>query len=418
MAGDGSMTEMDFFETVSTAGGSAFLVGGAVRDRLMGRESNDRDYVVCGLTLERFRALFPEALVVGRSFPVFLLDVGGERCEIAFARTEKKSGSGYRGFEIYSSPEIKIEQDLYRRDTTINAMALDSGGQLIDPFGGAGDIKRKIIRAVSEHFREDPVRSLRAARQAAQFGFEIDGATAAMMKETEGELIEEPKERKFGELEKALNCAKPSIYFRSLLKAGLLASLFPWIYALIGRRQPPEYHPEGDAFEHTMLVLDHSAGLSKRAEVRFAALMHDVGKGDTPDWMLPHHYGHEERGLKIIKIICATLAVPKKWRECAEFAIAEHMRAPRLKNAAKIRDLLISVEKSSLRSDGLIAVIKADGCDELPSYLADYDGCMNAMKEVHSQLIPPDLSGPEVGKWIRCREIESLRKYFATACTY
>ena len=402
------MTEREFFKKVQEAGGAAYLVGGAVRDRLMGRAVHDRDYVVCGLLPETFRSLFPEARRVGRSFPVFLLEIDGLLCETAFARRERKSGFGYKGFDVFCAPGITIEEDLYRRDTTVNSMAVGADGRLVDPYGGARDIGLRLIRATSWHFCEDPVRALRAARQAAQFGFSIAPPTLAMMERCAEELRSEPKERKFAEFEKALGAERPSIYFRALRAAGLLEGEFPWIYRLIGKGQPPEYHPEGDAFEHTMTALDRAASMTDRAEVRFAALMHDIGKGETPEEMLPHHYGHEERGAAVMREITAVLGLPRLWSRCAEFAAREHMRPSRMKDPAKIRALSRARERAPRGPDGFGTGVAADG-GELPGFLRNYEYLLAIIRTAAKCKVPERLTGPQIGEYIRSKEIEALR---------
>ena len=207
------MNESEFFKKIREAGGRGYLAGGAVRDMVMGRAAHDRDYLVCGMLPEEFTALFPEARRAGKSFPVFLLEIGGAVCEVAFARVERKTGRGYTGFEARCGRDITVEQDLVRRDTTINSMAMDDEGRIIDPYGGAADVGRKIIRATSPaHFAEDPVRALRAARQAAQFGFDIEPATLALMGRCAEELRTEPAERKFAELEKALASPRRRVF--------------------------------------------------------------------------------------------------------------------------------------------------------------------------------------------------------------
>ena len=403
------MTEREFFERVKKAGGSAYLVGGAVRDALMGRSVNDRDYVVCGLTSDKFISAFPDAFRVGRSFPVFLQDVGGVRCEIAFARREIKKGSGYKGFEVFCSPEITIEEDLFRRDSTVNSMARDSEGRLIDPYSGARDIAARVIRATSEHFFEDPLRALRAARQAAQFEFSIEPRTLSMMALCAEELREEPAERKFSELAKAISARRPSLYFRNLRAADLLENEFPWIFRLIGKTQPPEYHPEGDAFEHTMMVLDAAAAMTERQEVRFAALMHDIGKGGTPEDELPHHYGHEKRGEAMIGEIAKALSLPRAWSRSAAFAAREHMRPMRMKAPAKIRDLIRSLENEAIGADGFAVITAADNHGKMPAFLNDYDRLLALVKKASKCSIPEGLEGPQIGEYIRSKEIEALR---------
>lgn len=404
------MDRNTFFEKVRISGGSAYLVGGAVRDALMGRACSDRDYVVCGLDLETFAGAFREARRAGLSFPVFLLEIDGETCEVAFARTDRKSGSGHKGFEVACGRDITIEQDLFRRDLTINSMAESEDGVLIDPYGGARDIRNGVIRAVSSHFTEDPVRALRAARQAAQFGFEIEERTLVMMKECAEELISEPAERKLKELGKALLSGKPSIYFRSLARAGLLKSEFPWLFALIGKSQPSAYHPEGDAFEHTMSVADAVSEKSSRAEVVFAALMHDIGKGLTPEAMLPHHYGHELRGLAILPEVAEMLKIPKKWRECAEFAIREHMRAASIAKPPKVRDFIRTLAKHPLALDGFKLIMQADSGGAVPEILERFEEFKSALDEAACKPVPEGLRGRKIGDFIRDNEIKALKK--------
>ena len=208
------MTEIDFARKIHSLGGKAYLVGGAVRDKFRGVHAHDRDYCVTGVDKKIFAATFPNAAKFGKSFPVYSVEIDGKFCEVAFARTERKIGTGYRGFEILFTPNVTIEQDLFRRDTTINAMAIEIlSGELVDPFGGREDVINKKIRAVSEHFIDDPVRALRAARQAAQFNFEIIAETVEAMKLCGEELSHEPTERIFDELETALKTDKPSIFF-------------------------------------------------------------------------------------------------------------------------------------------------------------------------------------------------------------
>lgn len=405
------MDEKTFLLSVKEHGGTAYLVGGCVRDMLMNLAPNDRDYVVCGLSENDFCALFPKAFKVGGGFPVFLLEIDKEMCEVSLARRELKNGTGYRGFAALFDPSVTIEDDLFRRDTTMNSMAWNPlSSALTDPYGGKKDIEARLVRAVSDSFREDPVRALRAARQAAQFGFSIDAFTISLMKETLPELLEEPKERIVAELKRALMCAKPSLFFRFLRASSLLQPLFPDIYGLIGKRQAIEYHPEGDAFEHTMMILDYAAGISPRVEVRFAALMHDIGKSRTPDEMLPHHYGHEDRGLSVMREIRASMPISKNWYSCACFAIKEHMRTSKMTAPGKVVDLLVKLSKSAIGADGFAAVIAADNGGSLPDCLINYDKYMRAIKQAHETAIPEKLEGREISEWMRQREIQFYKK--------
>ncbi|MEG1911835.1 MAG: hypothetical protein RR091_05030 [Cloacibacillus sp.] len=398
------MTQKEFFQAVKAAGGRAYLVGGAVRDGLMGRFVHDRDYVICGLSLDRFLKIFPDARPVSHSFPVFLLSIDGALCEVAFARKEKKNGTGYKGFNFVCDAAITIEEDLRRRDTTINSIALDDRGTLIDPFGGERDIAEKTIRAVSSHFFEDPVRALRAARQAAQLGFEIEPRTLAMMNKCAAELALEPKERKFAELKKALACERPSVYFRALRAAGLLSSEFPWLFGLIGNSKPNLCRPESDAFERSMEGLDRAAADTTRLEVRFAALVHE----------LPHHFCQESVRLEVLPKIDKALGLPKKWRQCAAFVIKEETRAPHLTNAATIRDLLRAAQASPLGIDGLCAVVAAYN-ETLPAYLRENGACIRVMDEAAKEGLFENLKGPQIGAHIRAKETAALAKYLEAA---
>lgn len=406
------MRENEFVSAVNELGGSAYLVGGCVRDQLMGRAASDRDYVVCCVCEQDFLTKFPAARKVGNSFPVFLQEIEGEKCEVAFARTERKTGRGYTGFAVSFDPDVTIEDDLFRRDTTMNAMALSlPSRQLIDPYNGQADIANRVIRAVSGHFREDPVRALRAARQAAQFAFTIEPGTTEQMRACGPELAEEPKERITAELGKALAAPVPSVFFRALDAAGLLEIIFPWISRLRGKTQPAAFHPEGDAFEHTMMVLDDVARRNERVEVRFAALMHDAGKGLTPPEMLPHHYGHEEKGLAVLKEMNSVMTLPSLWYKCAEFAIREHMRPCRMTQPGKVTDLLVRLDRHPLGFDGFSAIIAADNHGEQADCLANHEKYMDAIRSARAGVkIPEKLAGRKIAEWIRQQETAAYIK--------
>ncbi len=397
-------------QQIQDIGGTAYVVGGWVRDMIMGRGPHDKDYVVCGVNNEEFITIFPSAEKIGGSFPVFLMNIDGVKREVAFARKERKSGTGYRGFTVSFGAEVAIEDDLYRRDTTMNSMAWSPlTGEILDPYGGRKDIKDKIIRATSEHFLEDPVRALRAARQAAQFGFVIEPGTIEMMRRCVTELTNEPKERIIAEMDKALASQKPSKFFYALNDAGLLEVVFPWIYLLIGKTQPVEYHPDGDAFDHTMKVLDEVAEANGRVEVRFAALMHDIGKGETPEEILPHHYGHEKKGLEVLAKINMEMRIPRLWYTCAEFAIREHKRPAKMTHADKVVDLLVRLDKHPIGFDGFAAIMKADNNGEQADFLANYEKYMDVIHSVHELKIPDNLQGKQIGEWIRQKEIEAYK---------
>ena len=388
------MTELEFAKKISEAGGKAYLVGGAVRDKFRGVAAHDRDYCVTGLDEKIFNQIFVDAPKFGKSFPVYSIEIDDAPCEVAFARMERKVGTGYRGFEVLFAPNVTIEQDLYRRDTTINAMAIEIlSGELVDPFGGREDVLNKKIRAVSEHFTDDPVRALRAARQATQFDFEICEETIAAMKLCSEELSNEPTERIFNELETALKTDKPSIFFRSLERADLLEVTFPEIFQLRGKIQPPEFHPEGDAYEHTLKILDDVAKINSKPIIRFAALMHDIGKGKTPEELL-----------EVLKQMNKRMTLPTDWKKVAAFVIREHMRAPRLEKAGKIVDLLLSLKGLKIDAKDFCDIIRIDN-HGLPPYLERAQEIIDELLKIGGKDAPPELEGSEVGNWIHVMRI-------------
>jgi tRNA nucleotidyltransferase (CCA-adding enzyme) len=308
-----------------------YLVGGAVRDRLLGRPHLERDFVVVGATPEELRALGYRP--VGKDFPVFLHPDTGE--QYALARTERKTGPGYYGFATRFAPDVTLEEDLARRDLTINAMAQAGSGEVIDPYGGRRDLAARVLRHVSPAFVEDPLRVLRVARFAARFaslGFTVAPETLALMRGivASGEMAALVPERVWVETERALGEERPVAYFEALEACGALAAVFPEIAALRGVPQPAQWHPEIDTFVHTLQVLDVAAELSQDTTVRFAALVHDVGKGLTPRAEWPRHIGHEETGARLIERMAARLRVPNEHRELAVQVARHHARAHRV----------------------------------------------------------------------------------------
>ena len=301
----------------------AYEVGGAVRDRMLGIEVHDRDWVVVGATPEQMlRAGFRQ---VGADFPVFLHPQTNE--EYALARTERKSAPGYRGFVVHADPSVTLAQDLSRRDLTINAMAMRDDGTLIDPFGGAADLRAGVLRHVSDAFVEDPVRILRVARFAARYaGFRVAPDTLALMRSMvdAGEVGALVAERVWQELARGLMEDRPSRMFELLRACGALRVLLPEVDRLWGVPQRPEHHPEVDTGVHLMMVLDTAARLRTPLAVRFACLCHDLGKGNTPADMLPRHVGHEERSVRLLRSLCTRLKVPVECRELAEVTAREH----------------------------------------------------------------------------------------------
>lgn len=344
---------------INEAGGKLYLVGGAVRDEIMKKAVTDEDYCVTGIEKETFEKLFPNAILRGKKFAVYDID----KREFALARKEKKLEEGHKGFKIETNKNITIEEDLKRRDITINSIAKDlTTGKYIDPFGGINDIKNKKIRMTSEAFREDPLRVYRVARFAATLEFEVEKETLEQMNLLKKELMSLSRERVFHEFRKALASNKPSIFFDTLKKADVLDVHFQEIYDLIGKIQPEKYHPEGDSYQHTMIVVDTSCGLTQKLEVRFSCLVHDLGKGTTPLEILPHHYGHEDRGEKLVSELGKRIGIPKLWEQCGKIAAKEHMRGGKFNEmtAKKQVEFIEKIAKSSLGLDGMKIVVLCD----------------------------------------------------------
>ena len=306
-----------------------------MRDRLLGRPPAERDYVVVGATPEQLLALGYRP--VGKDFPVFVHPRTGE--QYALARTERKTGPGYYGFATRFSPDVTLEDDLARRDLTVNAMALTTAGEIVDPYGGRRDLEARVLRHVSPAFVEDPLRVLRVARFAARFaplGFAVAAETLELMRSivASGEMAALVPERVWVETDRALGEARPTEYFEVLRACGALAAVFPEIDALFGVPQPAQWHPEIDTGLHTMQVLDVATELSVESTVRFAALVHDIGKGLTPRDQWPRHVGHEDAGAALIERMSQRLRVPNEHRELAVLVARHHARAHR---AAELR---------------------------------------------------------------------------------
>jgi len=306
----------------------AYIVGGAVRDRLLGLPVKDRDWVVVGATAADIDTLRARGFrPVGQDFPVFLHPETHE--EYALARTERKVAAGYKGFDVQASPEVTLEEDLRRRDLTINAMAETEGGELIDPYGGMRDLHDRLLRHVSDAFAEDPVRILRVARFTARFaplGFAVAPETNELMRFMvgNGEVDALVPERVWQELARALGEPRPSAFFETLRACGALARLFPEIERLWGVPQPPQQHPEVDAGVHTMMVLESAVRLTDDTRVRFAALVHDLGKGTTPADQWPRHIAHEERSVALVEEVCRRFRIPNDYRDLAVLVARHH----------------------------------------------------------------------------------------------
>ena len=403
-----------------------FLVGGAVRDRLLGRQPHEHDYVVVGSTPDELIALGYRP--VGKDFPVFLHPATGE--QYALARTERKTGPGYYGFETRFSPDVTLEDDLARRDLTINAMAQDADGTLVDPHGGRGDIETRVLRHVSPAFVEDPLRVLRVARFAARFaplGFSVAPQTMQLMRSIvgSGEMTALVPERVWVETERALGEDRPAVYFEVLRDCGALAAVFPEIAALDGVPQPAQWHPEIDTGIHTLQALEVAASLSPDTSVRFAALVHDVGKGVTPRERWPRHLGHEEAGAQLIEGICARLKVPNEHRELAVLVARHHAKVHRVSELrpATILELFEATDafRRPDRFERLLLACEADARGRGPGLRAapyPQAGLLRRVREAAARVrLDPGFlassTGPDIAAQVRATRVEAIREALA-----
>jgi tRNA nucleotidyltransferase (CCA-adding enzyme) len=399
-----------------------YLVGGAVRDELLGRPVAERDWVVVGATPEAMTAQGYRQ--VGRDFPVFLHPDTHD--EYALARTERKSGPGYRGFTVEVSPDVTLEQDLARRDLTINAMARAADGTLIDPFGGRNDLEQRLLRHVSDAFVEDPVRVLRLARFAAryaQLGFHVADDTLALARRmaAAGELDALVPERVWQETEKALGERDPAAFFETLRSSNALERIFPEIARLYGVPQPERWHPEVDTGVHTLMSLTAAARLSEDKVVRFAALVHDLGKAETPRDRWPSHAGHEVRSVRLVIELCARLRIPNDYRDLAVLAARHHgviHQASELRPSTVV-DLLDAADalRRPARFEQLLLACEADargrtGLEDHPYPQAER---LRRARASAAQVAPtPEelekFKGVELAEHLRRRRIDAVRR--------
>ena len=387
-----------------------YLVGGAVRDHLLDLPAGDRDFVVIGASVEQMRdAGFRQ---VGRDFPVFLHPHTGE--EYALARTERKSARGHTGFVVHADPSVTLEEDLRRRDFTINAIAQAADGSLVDPLHGAADLRARVLRHVGDAFVEDPLRVLRAARFMARFGplgFTIAPETLALMRQIahEGELADLVPERIWQELAKALRSGQPSAFLRSLHDADALSAILPEVEALYGVPQRAQYHPEVDTGVHVELVCDMAAALAPGDElIGFAALCHDLGKALTPAKELPRHVMHEQRGIDAVIALSTRLKVPAEHRELAVIACREHLNVHRLDElkAATVHALITRCDgfRKPARIDQLATVCEADNrgrtgfADRAYPQADELRRLHKTAMAVGSSDVAEGLSGPAIGE--------------------
>lgn len=400
-----------------------YLVGGAVRDKLLGYPVHEKDWVVVGATAESLKA--QGYVPVGKDFPVFLHPKTKE--EYALARTERKTGPGYSGFEFHAEPTVTLEQDLARRDLTINAIAERPDGTIVDPYNGQRDLQQRILRHVSPAFAEDPVRVLRVARFAARYnhlGFRIATETMQLMKAMvkEGEVDHLVSERVWKEASRALLERSPDVFIIVLHECGALARIMPEIDALFGVPQNPEHHPEVDTGTHTLMSLQQACKLSETVEVRFATLLHDVGKGETPKEMLPRHHGHEKRSLALIKAYCLRLAVPKNCRDLA-LAVAEfhtHCHRALELNASTIVDTLQKLDafRRPERFAEFLLCCEADargrtGLESRPYPQSEYfSRALDACQSVRAtDLLKQGFSGPALGSQLHQARITAVKNF-------
>lgn len=396
-----------------------YLVGGAVRDQLLGHPYHEQDYVVVGGTPEQLIAEGYQP--VGKDFPVFLHPETKE--EYALARTERKSGQGYHGFEFFTDPSVSLEDDLIRRDLTINAMAMDSEGRIYDPYHGQKDLDARILRHISDAFAEDPLRVLRVARFAARyksFGFVVAPETLALMRQLaeSGELNTLTPERVWKETSRALMETHAETYFEVLRDCGALAVLFPEIDALFGVPQRPEYHPEIDCGVHTLMSLQQACRAHYSLEVRFAVLLHDLGKALTPKDELPRHIMHEERGVKPVTEVCDRLKVPSSVKQLALTVCKEHLKchqALSLKPGTLWRLLQrLDVLRRPERVEAFIQACECDSRGRLGLENRDYPQArylteaMHLVRSIKAQDLPADVKGPDIGEMLIQRRIHAI----------
>jgi len=404
-----------------------YKVGGAVRDRLLGRPVTDIDWVVVGATVEQMQAQGYRP--VGADFPVFLHPHSGE--EYALARTERKSGSGYGGFTFHASPEVTLEEDLVRRDLTINAMAEDEQGRITDPYKGQQDLQDRILRHVSPAFAEDPLRVLRVARFAARYaglGFQVAPETLALMRELSesGELQALTAERSWKEIARALMEEQPQVFIQVLRDCGALKQLMPELDVLFGVPQPAAHHPEIDTGVHTLSVLEQAARHNQPLTVRWACLLHDLGKGLTPEEEWPRHIAHEHRGLKAIKAVNQRFKVPRDCQELALLVGEYHThghRALELK-ASTLLELLqrFDVYRRPQRFEEFIAACEMDARGRLGLEERDYPqaaylrGAADAARAVAVQpLVEKGFTGQGLGEAIKRERLSALKDYKESA---
>lgn len=399
-----------------------YRVGGAVRDKLLNYPCFENDWVVVGSSPEEMIKLGYQP--VGNDFPVFINAETGE--EYALARTERKSGVGYQSFTFHTAPNISLEDDLIRRDLTINAIAEDEDGHIIDPYGGREDLSQKVLRHVSNAFVEDPLRVLRVARFAARYhhlGFTVAPETQTLMKSivNSGELTHLVAERVWKETDRALCEQSPDLFIQTLRDCGALAALLPEVNNLFGVAQRADYHPEIDTGIHTLMALQQAAILSDKPAIRFAVLVHDLGKGITPDHILPSHSGHEARGLPLVKAVCDRLKAPNEHRQLAMTVTEFHLLCHKARELQP--DTLLSLLKtvgalkSSTKLEDFLTCCTADAKGRIGFENRDYSStpylraATKALQGIDiSDIVNSGISGAEIGEQLALRQTDILQQ--------
>jgi tRNA nucleotidyltransferase (CCA-adding enzyme) len=399
-----------------------YLVGGAVRDKLLNFPVTERDWVVIGETPESMLANGFKA--VGKDFPVFLHPQTHD--EYALARTERKTAPGYKGFSIHASPEVTLQEDLIRRDLTINALAMTANGEIIDPYGGQQDIERKILRHISPAFSEDPVRVLRVARFSARYahlGFTIAPETQQLMQQMvkNGEIDYLVPERVWAETAKALSETTPRAFFDTLKDSQALVKIFPEIDCLFGVPQPPKHHPEIDTGIHSFMCLEQAAKLTNNPIVRFSALVHDLGKALTPQHILPAHHGHETAGLPVLDELCRRLRIPNQYKKMAAQVMRHHTHCHKAFDLRAATIAKMFADMGMYRADadlsGFLLACEADargrkGFENRPYPQAEFlRSALQAAKKIDiSVLMQKNLQGPVIGQAIHELRVKAIKQ--------
>lgn len=404
-------TEFDLANHIESLGGKLYLVGGAVRDSLLGIPAKDFDFLATGVPAEAI----PFERVVGNAFPVFLVSIGDRICELALARKERKNGHGHKGFEFFTDPSLTVEDDLYRRDITINTIALDlSTGEYVSPFGGLNDLEAEVIRHTSPAFAEDPLRVLRVARFAARFRFTVAEETIALMHNMRHELSSLPAERIWGELRKVLDLERPDIFFRVLKQAAVLDVVFPEISAL----EVPDRH-DGTAFEHTMKAI----ACAETPMERFGCLVHDFGKGVTDPSMHPSHHRHDELGVPVVEKFCVRLRIPNYFKVFGMLCAAEHMRMQKIceMRTGKAFRLLSGLGKTAHDLNRVVFIenISSDASDteDVVKQFCETSSLIYLAREAYDAVSGRDLldkgfeSGPHLGGVLFQKRVEAFMQY-------